>query len=769
VVDAEAELRRALELQRQGLAAEADACLLRVLGQDPGNFGALLLRGVLLAQGGRLEEAAVSLQRAAAVRPDAAAAHLNLSAVLIDLQRFTAALECVGRALALQPDSLQALLNEGAALRGLGRPEEARRAYERALAHHPRSSLALRLHADLLLESGAPAEALASYERAARLGPDDAFTHAGAGMALLQLQRPREALDACRRSLTIDASRAVVHANCAAALLALGRAAEALESSGRALALQGDLFEAHCNQGASLLALHRYAAALAAYDRALTLRPQSTAALCGRGQACREMAERQAAYEAYRLALELDPDDAAAHVGLLLTAVPVIAGSSAEVDASRLRLADELRGFDAWSAGRALDEPGIVIHIPAFYLAYQERSNRELLGAWGSIATRLMGRWLSRTQTAGALSPHTGADGRVRLGIVTAHAYEHSVFRALLRGWLEHLDGARVQLCVFDLAVERGAATALARRHAEWVDCSALSLAECVGEISRRDCDALLYPEIGMDGRTVQLASLRLAAHQIASWGHPQTTGLPTIDHFLSADAFESADAQLHYTERLVRLPGIGCHYEPYELAARALAALPEIPAGVPLLISAGTPYKYAPEYDCVLVEVAAALGRCRILLFDSEQAHLSRRVLQRLRTAFLAAGLDPDQFLLMLPWQSVEGFHALLRRADLYLDTPGFSGFNTVMHALECELPIVAYEGQFMRGRFASGVLRGLGLEELIAVNPADYVRLTVALARDRAWRESLRSRIAGSRATLYRNRAPVDALSDWLAQLRR
>src|SRR5262249_60633816 len=39
----------------------------------------------------------------------------------------------------------------------------------------------------------------------------------------------------------------------------------------------------------------------------------------------------------------------------------------------------------------------------------------------------------------------------------------------------------------------------------------------------------LIYPEVGMDGVTVQLAAQRLARVQCTSWGQPDTSGPPTL------------------------------------------------------------------------------------------------------------------------------------------------------------------------------------------------------------------------------------------------
>ena len=73
----------------------------------------------------------------------------------------------------------------------------------------------------------------------------------------------------------------------------------------------------------------------------------------------------------------------------------------------------------------------------------------------------------------------------------------------------------------------------------------------------------LIYPGLLMDTSSLQLAAQRLAPVQCNSWGHPETSGLPTLDYFLSSDLMEPPDAQAYYTEKLVRLPNLSIYYEP--------------------------------------------------------------------------------------------------------------------------------------------------------------------------------------------------------------
>ena len=134
----------------------------------------------------------------------------------------------------------------------------------------------------------------------------------------------------------------------------------------------------------------------------------------------------------------------------------------------------------------------------------------------------------------------------------------------------------------------------------------------------------------------------------------------------------------------------------------------------------------------------------------------------------FAAHGLPYDGFVTFLPWQPASGFLGVLQRADVYLDTIGFSGFNTALYAVEAGLPIVCREGRFLRGRLASAIVKQLGLPELVTPTEEAYVELAVRLASDRAYRQSVRERMEKARSGLYEDPAPLRALEEFLLQAR-
>jgi len=268
-----------------------------------------------------------------------------------------------------------------------------------------------------------------------------------------------------------------------------------------------------------------------------------------------------------------------------------------------------------------------------------------------------------------------------------------------------------------------------------------------------------------MDPLTVKLASMRLARVQAATWGHPETTGLPTIDHYLSAEALEPPNSAAHYTERLTVLPNLGVCYEPLA----PMAVVPDfaalgLPRDVPLLLCPGTPFKYSPVHDKVWIEISRRAAPCRLVFFRARDPEVSRLLEQRLEKRYRQAGLKFDDCVTFIPTLDRPRFFGLMRRAHLMLDTLGFSGFNTVIQAIESGLPLVSREGQFMRGRLGSGILRHIKMDALVATTDEAYVDLAVDLVHDGARLVKLREEMIARRPALFGDREPVQALERFL-----
>lgn len=228
----------------------------------------------------------------------------------------------------------------------------------------------------------------------------------------------------------------------------------------------------------------------------------------------------------------------------------------------------------------------------------------------------------------------------------------------------------------------------------------------------------------------------------------------------------EPSNGQDFYSEKLIKLPNLGTYFEnqPIEAVDPDLESLGINPS-IPILLCAGSPSKYTPDYDSVLIKIAEKVGKCQFVFFHFDE-NLTAILRERLNNAFAAAKLDTNQFLRFIPFLKKEEFHGLLQKADLYLDTVGFSGFNTAMQAIVSNLPIVTIEGSKMRGRLASAILNQIGLQDFVCYSKDEYVDLTVELIQNKELLRSYKDKIIKAKATLFNDVAPIRALESFLTQ---
>lgn len=723
----------------------------------------LIASGLRAEREGRLEKACLDYRAAVAAAPTYAAPHLNLGIVLEARGDAAKALKSYEAAIGIEPENAYVNYNLGKVLFTQGELRRAETLLKAALASKPGFPEAQVVLASVHESAGDPNAAVACLEAAVALRPDYGGALRNYGMLLERLGRTSEAEPALKRAIAADPSDAQACCLLGKLLADRGVPEEAARYLARALETKPDFADAHLGLGNVLANAGRLEEATDCYRRALALDPRMADAQVNLGNVLQDQGMRREALACYDTAIALSPESPEARWVRVICFVPAIREAGDDLPAMRRQFGaglDELeRWFDAKRAATGHKAVGVA---QPFWLAYQAQDNRDLLQRYGRLCARLMGQWQAQPGAPGS-APR--APGPIRVGVVSQFFRNHSVWHAIAKGWFQQLDAERFALSAFCLGTGEDQETRYARSRAVRFVQGAGGLRQWVDAIVASQPDVLIYPEIGMDPMSLKLASMRLAPVQAASWGHPDTTGLPTIDCFLSAAGLEPADAQNHYSERLVALPNLGCYLQPETAHAAPpdLASL-GIEPDTPLLLCPGTPFKYAPEHDRVFTQIAHRLGRCRLVFFDHRTRALSTALRARLATAFAGEGLDFDAYVRFIPWQTREAFLGLLGRADVFLDSIGFSGFNTALQAVQCGLPIVTLEGRFLRGRLASGVLKRMGMQDLVVHDEEAYIALAVRLAQDPAYRAEIRQRIEATRQVLYEDAAPIRALEDFL-----
>jgi predicted O-linked N-acetylglucosamine transferase (SPINDLY family)/SAM-dependent methyltransferase len=648
--------------------------------------------------------------------------------------------------------------------------------HAQAAAHLKRASQLAPGNADIWNDLGVASEAIgaledaeAAFRRCLTLAPQLAEPRANLAQVLLGLKRAQSAAglllplaEAGNRDAMASLSRALLAAAAessvaADALKAALRAIEWAIGSGRPDAIA----RAHYAGFAAAGRANDTQAQSRIVDQLAFLQPEAADAHILRGRAALlSGGSYDAASEAFERALMHDPENLEAQwFRCFLSLRPVyrdddeIAHRRAQYKARLGDLAERLRYVG--KAELSLAEELIATIGPAL-LPYQGEDDRQLQSLYGEMVAAVMqSRYRDLTSAAAP-----AGDGRIRIAFVSDVIYSHSNWKLRI-GWLRHLDRRRFHVSAYHLGQRTDAFTHEIRGHCDAFYHFPDDLDAALAQLRRSAPQILIYPNIGLSSRMLKLAALRIAPVQCTTWGHPVTSGLPTIDDFLSSELMEPADGDAHYTERLVRLPGLSITYDPVPAGA-----VDEDRAGFGfendrvVYLAVQSLQKYLPRHDAIYARIASQVARSLFVFIDGPIESVARLTRLRVETAFRRHGLDPNERLRFLPHMAFGRFQSLFRSADIFLDSIEWSGANTTLEALQWDLPVVTMPGRFMRGRHSSAILGFLGLDRCIARDETEYVALAAALGNAPEKRQALRAAIAVAKARLSEDRTAVDGL---------
>lgn len=623
-----------------------------------------------------------------------------------------AIVERCSAALAERPDDADATRNLGAVL---GDPAQ----LDTAMHALARSALPGRIAALGLVHQilGAREDASAAYRRAVAHDPAQLVALRGLMTLARSPAESEEAAELLREALKHDPEQAV---------------------------LMADL-------GGALYRARRYAQALPILERALQLRPNAAAA-----RQCffihQEFGEpeRARAVFARHLSHRRDPV-LELHAATLLPPIP---SSTAHVARWRERFRRNVAALA--DDPPALGDPAQGFARSQFLLAYHGLDDRSLRADLARLYRRAC-------PALDFTAPHCLApaprDGRIKLGLVSSFFRDHTIGKLNL-GFVEHLPRDRFEVTVFAVPGRADAMTQRYRAAADRFVTLPANLWEARAAIAASAQDALFYPELGMEAMAYMLAFARLAPLQFTTWGHPETSGIDTIDAFLSSTWLEPDGAEVAYSETLVRLDALPAAPATPESKRRFERAHLGLPEDRRLYACPQTLFKFHPSFDPMLAEILARDPQGLLVLLEGTSPEWAAKLARRLRRA----GIDTDRQLRFLPPMPLDQYLNLCRLADVVLDPPVFGGGNSTYEAFCQDAVVVTLEGEFLRGRISAGMYRKMGLADLIPADAKAYVDLALRVANDAPFRKAQQARIAERRNLIYDNNDGVTALAAYL-----
>lgn len=601
-----------------------------------------------------------------------------------------------------------------------------------------------------LYEMGNYDEARQSYENAIQLERENIDALNGLGIILNEYGLFDDAMQCFQKILELEPASVQALNNIGIATYEQGDLETAIQCFQSALRFKPGYAEAHNNLGNIFWDQDRHDAAIDCFQKAIQSNPDFADAYRNLAEKLWNRGETNAAIVAYDKALSIKPLDAwKVRAALLL---PPIYHSNEAVEQFRKRLIEKIDKLleENLDIGNQVGEVG-----PNFFSAYQGLNDR-------SIQEKLARLYVSANIPARKTVHRISHDDRLKVGFISTFFKNHTIGK-LNRGIIANLSRKRFHLTVFSIGRHRDDISGFIRQRSDTYIELPKKLSVIQESVIQQNIDILFFTDIGMEPVTYTLAFSRLAPIQCVTWGHPLTTGLKTIDYFISSEDLETEESDAHYTEKLVRLKCSPTYfYRPVLPSPMKDRSHFNLPRDKDLYFCPQSLFKLHPEYDKPLAEILRRDNNGRLVLISGKFPQWERLLKKR----FVESIPDVCDRILFIPKQTYTDFLNLMAISDVMLDTFFFGGGNTSYEGLATGTPIVTLPTEFLRGRITLACYKKIGIMDCVASTPKEYIEIAVRLGTDIDFRQELNRNILDRQHLLYEDISVVRELENFFIE---
>jgi protein O-GlcNAc transferase len=557
-----------------------------------------------------------------------------------------------------------------------GNSSEAIELIGRAISISPTNAVYHNDFANALKANGQIDRAIASYRQAIRLKPDLADVHANLGLALEVQGQLDDAIASYRQAIWLKPDYADAHVFLGNALNEKELFAEAVACYRQAIRLKPDHAEAHKNLGDSFKSLGRLDEAIACYHQATLIKPDFTDAQINLGNAFKDTGNLNGAIAVYRKVIQLKPDFAAAHSNLIYT-----------------------------------------LH---FHPGFDAKAIFEEHRLWNQQHAEPLKNFIQ---------PHSNngdPDRQLRIGYVSPDFCEHPVGRFILPLLGAHDHEHFAIYCYSDVRRSDRFTELIHGPAGQWRNIVGLTHERAAQMIREDQIDILVDLTMHMADNRMLMFARKPAPVQLTYLAYCSTTGLDTMDYRLTdphLDPHGMNDA--FYSEQSVCLPETYWCYAPDDRSPE-VGPSPALASGEVTFSCLNNFCKVSADALEAWMQVMRATPKSRLILHAHEGSHR-----QRVRELLQSQGIDPNR-LEFVGKASLPEYLASHRRIDIGLDPFPCNGGTTTCDALWMGVPVVTLAGRTAVGRGGASVLHNIGLPELVAQTPQEYIRIATGLASD-------------------------------------
>ena len=319
---------------------------------------------------------------------------------------------------------------------------------------------------------------------------------------------------------------------------------------------------------------------------------------------------------------------------------------------------------------------------------------------------------------------------KIRIGYLSPDLYRH-VLNAGFRGLMSFHDPSRFEIyCYSNSNIEDEVTAQYRAKSSAFVNVTGLS----DRELAERIWDDGIHFLVDLAGYTtntrIGVMSYRPAPVQLMYLGYSYTSGLSSVDYFITDPYLDGPDNARYFTEKQLRLPE--SFFAVGHLADAHIEK--EIPFTRNAAITFGSmnnTYKLSPELISVWAEILKEVPNAKLVLNHPNMSQLDTR--ENILFVFKENGVDLKRIEMI--WDPhPEGSHLLYYNDfDIVLDSFPVTGGTSTIEAVWMGVPVISLVGEIYPHRLSYSILKNIGLnvDDLIAFDRNAYIRKAVALAK--------------------------------------
>ena len=348
---------------------------------------------------------------------------------------------------------------------------------------------------------------------------------------------------------------------------------------------------------------------------------------------------------------------------------------------------------------------------------------------------------------------------KIRVGYISPD-FRRNVMRHFVQPMLTAHDRRRFEVYAYSLAEHPDDVTAALRPQADvWRDMGGCAPDAAAARIYADEIDVLVDLAGHAAGGALPVLARRPASVQMMGLGYTATSGLSTVDYFLTDAVCDppGTGRERYFTERLVYLPSQFCYVPQAGLPASA--GTPARTRGTIVFGVFNQYRKFTDEMLALWRDILARVPTAQLLM--KSQVLFSPAMAEAVYTRLMRMGFDMGRVILE---PADTGYMRRYLDVDIALDTYPWPGGGTTCDALYMGVPVVTMYGARRSTRFSYALLAHIGPAELAVRTPAAYVEAAVALAGDLDTLDALHRGLRGmmERSPVMDQRAYVRALEE-------